>query len=156
MIHIRDEVARLPGVADFQLFGDRQYAMRIGSILRRLLLTTSAQAKSWSALRAQNAQVSAGVLNQPPVTTRCLSAQHRGVGRAHHTQSIDPRSTRHCLHRGYARRLRCFPVPSELESDICSCCRDSVSLIGAFSILTICGGSNNLKAGGRRGEQSAL
>src|SRR4029077_8939974 len=29
MIHIRDEIARLPGVADFLLFGDRQYAMRI-------------------------------------------------------------------------------------------------------------------------------
>jgi multidrug efflux pump subunit AcrB len=29
MLKIRDEIARLPGVADFQLFGERDYAMRI-------------------------------------------------------------------------------------------------------------------------------
>ncbi|MGF6723452.1 multidrug efflux pump subunit AcrB [Paraburkholderia sp. GAS41] len=29
MLKIRDQIARLPGVSDFQLFGERQYAMRI-------------------------------------------------------------------------------------------------------------------------------
>ena len=29
MLKIRDQIARLPGVADFRLFGDREYAMRI-------------------------------------------------------------------------------------------------------------------------------
>ncbi len=29
MLRIRDEIARIPGVADFQIYGERQYAMRV-------------------------------------------------------------------------------------------------------------------------------
>ncbi len=48
MLKIRDEIARLPGVADFQLFGERDYAMRIWDRSgQRRRLTTSAPVKSW-------------------------------------------------------------------------------------------------------------
>ena len=69
MIHIRDEIARLPGVADFQLFGDRQYAMRIWIDPDKAAAYNISANDIVAALRAQNAQVSAGVLNQPPVAT---------------------------------------------------------------------------------------
>src|ERR1700761_7398555 len=70
MIHIRDEIARLPGVADFQLFGDRQYAMRIWVDPDKAAAYNISASDILAVLRAQNAQVSAGVLNQPPVTTK--------------------------------------------------------------------------------------
>jgi hydrophobe/amphiphile efflux-1 (HAE1) family protein/NodT family efflux transporter outer membrane factor (OMF) lipoprotein len=70
MIHIRDEIARLPGVADFLLFGDRQYAMRIWIDPDKAAAYNISAPEILAALRAQNAQISAGVLNQPPVTTK--------------------------------------------------------------------------------------
>ena len=81
MVHIRDEIARLPGVADFQLFGDRQYAMRIWVDPDKAAAYNISATDILAALRAQNAQISAGVLNQPPVSDqRRLSNQHRSVG----------------------------------------------------------------------------
>ena len=70
MIHIRDEIARLPGVADFQLFGDRQYAMRVWIDPDKAAAYNISATEILAALRAQNAQISAGVLNQPPVSTK--------------------------------------------------------------------------------------
>ncbi len=69
MLKIRDEVARLPGIADFWVLGDRQYAMRIWVDAERAASYQLSASDILNALRAQNVQVSAGVLNQPPVTS---------------------------------------------------------------------------------------
>ena len=69
MLKVRDQIARLPGVADFQIFGERQYAMRIWIDPDKTAADNISASEILSALRAQNAQVSAGVLNQPPVAT---------------------------------------------------------------------------------------
>ena len=69
MLKIRDQIARLPGVADFQLFGERDYAMRIWIDPDKAAADGISASDILSALRAQNAQVSAGVLNAPPMTT---------------------------------------------------------------------------------------
>jgi len=69
MLKVRDQIARLPGVADFQLFGERQYAMRIWIDPNKAAADNISPNEIMSALRAQNAQVSAGVLNAPPVST---------------------------------------------------------------------------------------
>src|SRR6201996_6762098 len=67
MLKVRDEIARLPGVADFQIFGDREYAMRIWIDPDKAAADGISASEILAALRAQNAQVSAGVLNAPPV-----------------------------------------------------------------------------------------
>src|SRR6516225_6065821 len=69
MIHIRDEIARLPGVAELLWSGDRDYAMRIWIDPDKAAAYNISATEILAALRAQNAQISAGVLNQPPVTT---------------------------------------------------------------------------------------
>jgi len=69
MLKIRDQIARLPGIADFQLFGERDYAMRIWIDPDKAAADGISANDILSALRAQNAQVSAGVLNAPPMTT---------------------------------------------------------------------------------------
>jgi len=70
MLKIRDQVARLPGVADFQLFGNREYAMRIWIDPDKAAAVDVSASEILAVLRAQNAQVSAGVLNAPPVTSK--------------------------------------------------------------------------------------
>ncbi len=70
MLKVRDEIARLPGVADFQLFGDREYAMRIWIDPDKAAADGISASEILAALRAQNVQVSAGVLNQPPILTK--------------------------------------------------------------------------------------
>jgi hydrophobe/amphiphile efflux-1 (HAE1) family protein len=70
MLKIRDQIARLPGVADFQLFGNREYAMRIWIDPDKAAAVDLSASEILAALRAQNVQVSAGVLNAPPVTSK--------------------------------------------------------------------------------------
>src|SRR6202023_1564180 len=69
MLRIRDEIARLPGISDFWALGERQYAMRIWIDPDKAAAYNISANEILGVLRAQNAQVSAGVLNQPPVTT---------------------------------------------------------------------------------------
>jgi hydrophobe/amphiphile efflux-1 (HAE1) family protein len=69
MLKIRDEIARLPGVADFQLFGERDFAMRIWIDPDKAAAYNVSASEILAAIRAQNAQVSAGILNAPPVQT---------------------------------------------------------------------------------------
>src|SRR3954466_4482641 len=66
-LHVKDALARLPGVGDVQLFGARDYAMRIWLDPDKVAAYRLDAAEVLAALRAQNVQVSAGVLNQPPV-----------------------------------------------------------------------------------------
>jgi multidrug efflux pump subunit AcrB len=68
MLRIRDEIARLPGISDFWTLGERQYAMRIWIDPDKAAAYNISANEILSALRAQNAQVSVGVLNQPPVS----------------------------------------------------------------------------------------
>src|ERR1700754_2217063 len=68
-LHVKDVLARLPGVGDVQLFGARDYAMRIWVDPDKVAASNLTASEVLTALRAQNLQVSAGVLNQPPTKT---------------------------------------------------------------------------------------
>jgi len=68
-LHVKDALARLPGVGDVQLFGARDYAMRIWLDPDKVAAYHLDADDVLAALRAQNVQVSAGLLNQPPVAT---------------------------------------------------------------------------------------
>ena len=65
-LHVKDALARLPGVGDVQLFGARDYAMRIWLDPDKVAAYKLDASEVLAALRAQNVQVSAGILNQPP------------------------------------------------------------------------------------------
>jgi hydrophobe/amphiphile efflux-1 (HAE1) family protein len=66
-LHVKDALTRLPGVGDVQLFGSRDYAMRIWLDPDKVAAYRLTAAEVLAALRAQNLQVSAGILNQPPL-----------------------------------------------------------------------------------------
>jgi hydrophobe/amphiphile efflux-1 (HAE1) family protein len=65
-LHIKDVLARLPGVGDVQFQGGRDYAMRIWLDPDKVAARDLSANEVLAALRAQNLQVSAGILNQPP------------------------------------------------------------------------------------------
>jgi hydrophobe/amphiphile efflux-1 (HAE1) family protein len=84
ILHVRDEIARLPGVADFWVLGERQYAMRIWIDPDKAAASNISASDILNVLRAQNAQVSAGTLNQPPVfsdTGAAYQINVRALGR---------------------------------------------------------------------------
>jgi len=65
MLKIRDQISRLPGVSQFQLFGSREYAMRVWVDPDKAAAYNISANEILAALRAQNAQVSTGRLNAP-------------------------------------------------------------------------------------------
>jgi len=69
-LHVKDVLARLPGVGDVQIFAGREYAMRIWLDPDKVAAHNLNASEVLAALRAQNVQVSAGVLNQPPVASK--------------------------------------------------------------------------------------
>ena len=66
-LHVRDVLARIEGVGNVTIFGARDYSMRIGLDPEKLAARNLTAGDVVNALRGQNVQVAAGVINQPPV-----------------------------------------------------------------------------------------
>ncbi|GAA4014900.1 multidrug efflux RND transporter permease subunit [Sphingomonas swuensis] len=69
LTQVRDRLSRLDGVGDVQLFGARDYAMRVWIDPERAAALNLTAGEIVAALRAQNVQVAAGTLGQPPYAT---------------------------------------------------------------------------------------
>jgi len=69
LTQVRDRLARVDGVGDVQLFGSRDYSMRVWIDPGRAAALNLTAGDIVSALRAQNVQVAAGALGQPPYAT---------------------------------------------------------------------------------------
>src|SRR5919106_1579528 len=66
-LQIRDVLARLEGVGDVRVFSARDYAMRIWLDPDKVAARNLTAGEVVAALRAQNVQVAAGGVGQPPV-----------------------------------------------------------------------------------------
>ena len=66
-LHVRDVLSRLEGLGDVVVFGGHDYAMRIWLDPDKVAGRDLTAGEVVAALQAQNVQVSAGVINQPPV-----------------------------------------------------------------------------------------
>jgi len=66
MLNVKDRLARLDGVGDVQVFGARDYAMRIWLDPDKVAARGLTPGEVVDALRRANVQVAAGGLNQPP------------------------------------------------------------------------------------------
>jgi hydrophobe/amphiphile efflux-1 (HAE1) family protein len=69
LIQIRDPLARVDGVGSVNLFGLREYSMRVWLDPERLAYLNLTPGDVVRALREQNLQVASGVIGQPPVPT---------------------------------------------------------------------------------------
>lgn len=68
-LQIRDALLRVPGVGDVRMPSSRDYAMVIWLDPDRVAARNLTAGEVVAALRAQNVQVAAGIINQPPVPT---------------------------------------------------------------------------------------
>jgi hydrophobe/amphiphile efflux-1 (HAE1) family protein len=66
LTQVRDRLSRIDGVGDVRLFGNRDYAMRVWIDPNRAAALDLTAGEIVQALRAQNVQVAAGSLGQPP------------------------------------------------------------------------------------------
>ncbi|HVT37212.1 MAG TPA: efflux RND transporter permease subunit, partial [Nevskiaceae bacterium] len=69
VLHIKDELARLPGVGDTRIFGAGDYSMRIWLDPDKVAARGLTAGDVVNAIRDQNVQVSAGQLGAPPQPT---------------------------------------------------------------------------------------
>ncbi|HEX5325231.1 MAG TPA: multidrug efflux RND transporter permease subunit [Acetobacteraceae bacterium] len=67
-MQLQQQIARMPGVGNTQIFGQRQYAMRIWLNPERLTALHLTAPDVIAAIKAQNLQVAAGQIGQPPVS----------------------------------------------------------------------------------------
>ncbi|MEN3943906.1 efflux RND transporter permease subunit, partial [Prosthecobacter sp. SYSU 5D2] len=66
-LNVKDELARLPGVGQVQLFGGGEYAMRVWIDPDKAAARGLTSSDVVNAIREQNVQVAAGVIGQQPV-----------------------------------------------------------------------------------------
>jgi hydrophobe/amphiphile efflux-1 (HAE1) family protein len=78
---IKDRLARLTGVGDVQLFGSRDLSMRVWIDPNRAAALGLTAGDIVTALRAQNVQVAAGTLGQPPSGTDAFQLNVETQGR---------------------------------------------------------------------------
>ena len=69
LTQVRDRLSRIDGVGDVRLFGARDYSMRVWIDPGRAAALNLTAGEIVAALRAQNVQVAAGTLAQPPSAT---------------------------------------------------------------------------------------
>src|SRR4029079_12706360 len=69
LTQIRDRLTRVDGIGDVQIFGARDYAMRVWIDPGRASTLGLTAGEVVGALRSQNVQVAAGVVGQPPFNT---------------------------------------------------------------------------------------
>jgi hydrophobe/amphiphile efflux-1 (HAE1) family protein len=79
LTQVRDRLARLDGVGDVQLFGSRDYGMRIWIDPGRAAALNLTAGEIVAALRAQNVQVATGSLGTPPYDQGGSAAYQVGV-----------------------------------------------------------------------------
>ncbi len=65
-LHVKDRLARLPGVGDVRIFGVSEYSMRIWIDPNKASSRNLTASEIVAAIREQNVQVAAGVFGQPP------------------------------------------------------------------------------------------
>jgi multidrug efflux pump len=76
LLQIRDELARLPGVGDINVFGAREYSMRIWLDPNKTSARDLTAQDVVQALQEQNVQVAAGIIGAPPVPKDATAFQY--------------------------------------------------------------------------------
>ena len=66
-LHVKDEIARLPGISDVNMLGTQDYSMRVWVDPEKLAARNMTALDVVQAIREQNKPIAAGQIGQPPV-----------------------------------------------------------------------------------------
>src|SRR6202030_2424188 len=75
-LQVKDQIARLPGVGDINLFGVRDYSMRLWLNPDEMAARNMTASDVVNAVREQNIQVAAGVVGGPPLAKGTSAFQY--------------------------------------------------------------------------------
>ena len=90
LLHIKDELSRLPGISEVFLFGQRDYALRVWVDPGKLASLNLSVTDVIAALREQNYQAAAGAVGQSPSTgTVARQLPISVVGRLTHVEEFE-------------------------------------------------------------------
>ncbi|MFX7720454.1 efflux RND transporter permease subunit, partial [Acinetobacter baumannii] len=72
LLQVRDQLLRLDGVGDIQIFGARDYSMRLWLDPERISNLGLTSAEVIAAIRSQNIQIAGGQIAEPPIADRAF------------------------------------------------------------------------------------
>jgi hydrophobe/amphiphile efflux-1 (HAE1) family protein len=75
-LHLKDEISRLPGVGDTNIFGVRDYSMRLWLDPDKLAARSITAGDVVNAVEEQNVQVAAGIIGGPPLPKQSAAFQY--------------------------------------------------------------------------------
>ncbi len=81
LLQVRDQLLRLDGVGDIQIFGARDYSMRLWLDPDKIATLGLTAAEVVAAIRAQNVQIAGGQIAEPPIADRAFSPNLTFTGR---------------------------------------------------------------------------
>ena len=81
LLQVRDQLLRLDGVGDIQMFGARDYSMRLWLDPDKIATLGLTSAEVVAAIRAQNVQIAGGQIAEPPISDRAFSPNLTFTGR---------------------------------------------------------------------------
>ena len=81
LLQVRDQLLRLDGVGDIQMFGARDYSMRLWLDPDRIANVGLTSSEVLAAIRAQNLQIAGGQIAEPPIADRAFQPNLVFTGR---------------------------------------------------------------------------
>ena len=81
LLQVRDQLLRLDGIGDIQMFGARDYSMRLWLDPDRIATLGMTAGEVVAAIRAQNLQITGGQIGEPPIADRAFQPNLTFTGR---------------------------------------------------------------------------
>src|SRR6266581_3232030 len=81
LLQVRDQLLRVDGIGDIQMFGARDYSMRLWLDPDRIATLGLTSAEVVAAIRAQNLQITGGQIGEPPIADRAFQPNLTFTGR---------------------------------------------------------------------------
>ena len=99
LLQVRDQLLRLDGIGDIQIFGARDYSMRLWLDPDKIANLGMTAGDVLAAIRAQNLQITGGQIAEPPIADRAFQPNLTFTGRLKDIQAVRG-------HRRQGRRRR--------------------------------------------------
>jgi len=89
LLQVRDQLLRLDGIGDIQIFGARDYSMRLWLDPDKIANLGMTAGDVLAAIRAQNLQITGGQLAAPPIADRAFQPNLSFTGRLRDVQQFE-------------------------------------------------------------------
>jgi hydrophobe/amphiphile efflux-1 (HAE1) family protein len=81
LLQVRDQLLRVDGIGDIQMFGARDYSMRLWLDPDKIATLGMTASEVVAAIRAQNLQITGGQIGEPPISDRAFQPNLTFTGR---------------------------------------------------------------------------